>query len=96
MKEKFSPGRIVATKGVADRAKEDKAFEEFCEMSLRRHLNGDWGEKNEEGRIRSDEALESGEGSLYSVYTFPKTDETIWIITEGDRSVTTILYPSEY
>ena len=63
MKEKFSPGRIVATKGVADRAKEDKAFEEFCEMSLRRHLNGDWGEKTEEGRIRSDEALESGEGS---------------------------------
>ena len=44
MKEKFSPGRIVATKGVADRAKEDKAFEEFCEMSLRRHLNGGFGE----------------------------------------------------
>lgn len=44
-KERFSPGRIVATKRVADQIEKDKAFEEFCEMSLRRHLNGDWGKR---------------------------------------------------
>ena len=95
-KAKFNPGRIVATKGVAERMEKDAAFDEFCEMSLRRHLDGDWGEMIDEDRMRNKEALENGEDSLYSVYTFPKTNETIWIIIEGDRSATTILYPSDY
>lgn len=45
----------------------------------------------------NEQALESGEDRLFSAYIYNKeTNEKIWIITEWDRSVTTILFPSDY
>ncbi len=67
--------------------------------SLSRHLKGDWGEVDEEDKQTNDEALKQGDRllSAYNDTRFPGHGvSTIWIITEADRSVTTILFPDEY
>jgi len=60
---------------------------------LRRHVAGDWGDLCKEDRDLNDRALVT-EGRLFSSYTLG--NDKLWIITEWDRSVTTLLLPSEY
>jgi hypothetical protein len=62
---------------------------------LRRHLHGDWGDLSDSDRRQNDAALKSGEDRLFSSYQVTR-DLKLWIITEWDRSVTTLLLPSEY
>lgn len=61
---------------------------------LHRHASGDWGDLSEEDRRLNDRALRTGERVL-SVYR-PFDRGTLWIITEADRSATTLLTPEEY
>lgn len=61
---------------------------------LRRHMSGDWGELSDEDRKENELSLEQG-FRLLSHYQTAK-GERIWIITEADRSATTILLPMEY
>ena len=66
---------------------------------LGRHCNGDWGDVGEDSRGMNDDAIEAerkGEPTdrLFSLYGIDGRD--IYIITECDRSVTTILFPDEY
>jgi hypothetical protein len=64
---------------------------------LARHLSGDWGDIHPDDRGLNEQALRHGD-RLLSVYGEDKTDEDsrIWIITEADRSATTILRPEDY
>ncbi|WP_432212294.1 plasmid related protein [Pseudomonas aeruginosa] len=62
---------------------------------LRRHLNGDWGDLDDYDRRQNDAALKSGEDRLFSSYQVAPSLQ-LWIITEWDHSVTTLLLPSEY
>lgn len=63
---------------------------------LRRHFSGDWGELPQEDWSSNQRALATGE-RLFSSYDIDAEDETrLWIITEADRSVTTLLLPSDY
>ena len=62
---------------------------------LHRHLNGDWGDLDDYDKRQNDAALESGEDRLFSSYQVAPGLQ-LWIITEWDRSVTTLLLPSEY
>jgi hypothetical protein len=61
---------------------------------LERHAHGDWGDVDEEDRQENELSLERG-FRIVSVYRLG-TDEKIYIITEADRSATTILLASEY
>jgi len=61
---------------------------------LIRHLTGDWGELDAEDKQANDRALET-EGRLVSRYTTP-AGVAIYIITEWDRSYTTIMLPEDY
>ena len=62
--------------------------------SLRRHATGDWGDLCADDKQLNDQSIQ-GEGRLFSSYEI--TDQfKLWIITEWDRSVTTLLLPSEY
>jgi hypothetical protein len=61
---------------------------------LRRHVTGDWGDVSAADRRANIQAL-SDESRLLSAYTLV-TEVRIWVITEADRSVTTILLPSDY
>ena len=61
--------------------------------SLSRHVRGDWGDCCKEDAETNDLALEEG-SRLLSVYFSSKIE--FWIITEHDRSATTILLPEDY
>ena len=61
--------------------------------ALRRHASGDWGEVDPDDRAANDDALRSGE-RLLSVYQ-SATGTTFWVITEADRSATTVLLPDD-
>ena len=93
--EKFKVGRLVATKGVADFASENNAFNKFVGESLSKHTQGDWGDVSKDDKAQNDEALRAGKGNLDSKYVFDE-NISIFIITEWDRSATTILFPHEY
>lgn len=61
---------------------------------LRRHISADWGELSEEDMKENELSLSEG-FRLLSAYRTAKR-QRIWIITEADRSATTVLLPSEY
>lgn len=60
---------------------------------LARHAQGDWGDVDDEDRLANDYALHVGDRIL-SAYRFD--GGRCWVLTEADRSVTTILLPEEY
>ena len=62
--------------------------------NLVRHMNGDWGELDEFDREQNERAVGHG-GRLMSRYS-TRSGTVFWIITEHDRSYTTILLPMEY
>ena len=89
---RFSPGQVVMTIGVDDLVQQGRLNPT---PYLRRHLSGDWGDLSDDDRRLNDAALKSGEDRLFSSYEVTR-DLKLWIITEWDRSVTTLLLPSEY
>ncbi len=89
-------GHIVVTRGIDEKTKEDSGFAEFINESVLKYVVCDWGDTCEEDARSNNEAVEKGDARILAVYTYPKTGEKIWIITEWDRSVTTILFPHEY
>jgi hypothetical protein len=87
----FALGTVVSTPGAMIALEESRQFpQEF----LHRHSAGDWGDLSEHDRQANDQALRKG-GRLFSAYV-TKHGIRIWVITEADHSVTTLLTPSEY
>ena len=98
--EQIPLGEIVITHGIEQEMSETYGFKEFCMHCLIRHRNGDWGDTCREDRELNEKAASEG-GRLMSVYRLPRRlcigyAEAIWVITEEDRSFTTILFPYEY
>ena len=87
----FPLGQIVATPGAMESLK--AAGQDPLELLLR-HVAGDWSELDEHDRRENKLSVEKG-FRILSAYTLD-TGEKVWVITEADRSVTTILLPSEY
>ncbi|NBH27207.1 hypothetical protein D3Z60_15710 [Lachnospiraceae bacterium] len=92
---KFELGRLVLTRGVDTRIKEDSLFKNFVQVSLEKYCQCDWGDTCDEDKQTADESLKDGERIL-AVYEHKESSTKIWIITEWDRSVTTILFSDEY
>jgi hypothetical protein len=90
---KFPLGQIYTSREVDALLSQSPDFCTFVSHSLSRHKAGDWGDCCSEDKQANDRAL-NGSDRLFSVYL--KDDVKIWIITEWDRSVTTILFPHEY
>ena len=95
MEHKFELGQTVVTEAIDERMKSDKGFAVFVQMSLGKYVQGDWGDTCDEDKQTNEESLRDGE-RLLAVYIYPNTGEKILIITEWDRSVTTIMFPSDY
>ena len=87
----FELGQIVATPGAL--AALNKAGQQPGEF-LTRHVNREWGDIPDEDRRENEYSLEHG-FRLLSAYKTNAGDR-VWIITEADRSVTTLLLPEEY
>lgn len=87
----FPPGRVVATPGAL--ALLEQVHKSALDL-LSRHLSGDWGDLDQEDKTENELSLKYG-FRLLSSYQVSDTDK-IWIITEADRSVTTLLLPEDY
>ena len=87
---RFPLGQLVITPGALERlsAKE-------IQLTLNRHATGDWGELPEEDERENQRALAHG-GRLFSAYRSEDGQTRFYVITEADRSVTTVLLPEEY
>jgi hypothetical protein len=87
---KFSLGVIVGTTAaVAALERNNQLPTPFLE----RHESGDWGEISEEDKKENDLSVED-ESRILSVYSL-EDGTKIWILTENDRSVTTLLLPDD-
>lgn len=91
----FKLGMVVNTSGIFDRRSKDADFSVFVHESLGKFETCDWGDLNEHDRKLNDEAVRRGDLRIRAVYRYPKTGERIWIVTEADHSMTTILFPHE-
>jgi hypothetical protein len=85
----FPLGRLLMTPGVRN-----SLLATNVEAVLARHVQGDWGDMSADDKCANDEALAAGDLRIFSSYKFG--DEKLWVITEADRSSTTILLPEEY
>jgi len=91
MPAKFPLGQVVATPGALDAL--ERTGQSPLEF-LSRHASGDWGEVCEADKKENDFSVRNG-FRLLSAYRL-RDGTKIWIITEADRSATTILLPEEY
>ena len=73
---------------------EKEIAREDIDEAVHRHCNGDWGDLCDEDREANEDALQNG-GRLFSVY-HDRKGVKFWIITESDRSATTVLLPNDY
>ena len=94
LEPKFPLGRLVWTAGVNAEMADNLTFCKYVLKSLRRHTQCDWGDLDEHDVAENEFALDK-DLRLFSAYEYGD-DVKIWIITEADRSVTTVLFPSEY
>jgi hypothetical protein len=83
-------GKVVATPGALKVLSD--AGEDLLGY-LARHASGDWGDLDAHDYRENERSLKHGWRILSS---YPVGGKTVWIITEADRSVTTILLPEEY
>lgn len=86
----FSTGQIVATPGAL------RLLEQHSILPItliERHIRGDFGIIPPEDTVANNDAVSQGNRILSS---YPIGNERVWIITEWDRSVTTLLLPEEY
>lgn len=92
---KFRLGSIFVTKGIQEY--QIKYGIDLC-VYLSRHAQGDWGCVSKDDAIENDNACWSGDRLLSSYKHTLDNNEVIklWIITEANRSMTTILLPEEY
>ena len=93
----FVTGQIVGTPGALKACSRD-----YMMACLARHARGDWGLVSKDDAARNDAAVKE---DLRILSAYPLDPEkpcegfgsnTLWIITEADRSTTTVLLPDEY
>ena len=85
----FPMGHLLATPGALEMIDGDELIN-----ALERHLRGDWGDVCDADRTENNRALKYGRRLLSAYHT--AKDVKFWIITEADRSATTVLLPEEY
>ena len=100
-KPRFALGQVVATPGALQLLEQTSTN---AMALLMRHVTGDWGDVCAEDAQENELSLAEG-FRLMSVYALPLGDqvatdgdgrERVWLITEADRSVTTLLLPRDY
>lgn len=92
----FSLGRCMTTpaaKTAVEREVGEDQYRLVVARLLGRHVNGDYGELDAEDLAENDRSVDGG-WRIMSVYLL--NELTVWVITEGDRSATTVLLPADY
>lgn len=94
---RFQLGRVVVTRGVVELLDTlpDVDATRLVHGLIGRHVAGDCGDMCADDKLANEQAIAHGD-RIMSVYDNAVDGKTIWIITEWDRSVTTLLLPEEY
>lgn len=94
---KFPLGRIHATPGALELLERSK---QTAHVFLAQHVRGDWGLVHPEDAAANEQAVRDGSRIVSSYAVGPvgpkEAARVIWIVTEADRSATTLLLPGEY
>jgi hypothetical protein len=90
VESRFPIGELAVTAGA-----QNALSHHDIETALNRHISGDWGDLDKHDWNANERALKDG-GRLVSVYESENGSGRFYVITEADRSYTTILLPSEY
>lgn len=85
----FPLGQLLITANASQQLQETEV-----QAALRRHAGGDWGELDSEDWQENDHSVKSGYRILSSYVA--QDQAKFWIITEADRSYTTVLLPEDY
>ena len=93
--KRFELGDLYTTAAIRERINENKRFGFFVRKCIRRYMDCDWGDSYKEDKALNDEAVINGD-RIFAAYIFPADNKKIWIITEADRSATTVLFPEDY
>lgn len=86
-------GQIVMTVRIVNLINENEKFSKDIEKALERYISKDWGELCQDDKETNELALKTNDMILAAYNT---VKGKVWIITEWDRSYTTILFPNEY
>jgi hypothetical protein len=89
---KFDLGKIVATPGAIQALKESK---QSAFHFVARHMAGDWGEELPPEDCLANEQALLDNSRVFSAYRTARGTK-LWVITEADRSLTTIMRPEDY
>ncbi|VWC75582.1 plasmid related protein [Burkholderia aenigmatica] len=91
VRPRFTPGRIFATPAAVDALNDAQIS--IVDLLIR-HVLGNWGSLSESDREQNELSIDAGL-RLLSSYVLPN-GQTVWVITEADRSSTTFLLPGDY
>ena len=90
---KFELGHLVITSAAAEWLEERAGRADAVNSCIGRHSEGDWGEVSDADAAANNAAISDGERLLSS---YEVDGRGLWVITEADRSVTTVLFPEDY
>ena len=91
---KFDLGQTIMTRGIALAMNANINFGKEVRTAFDRYVSGDWGELCQEDREMNDIAVEKNDNRIFAKYE--TSVDPIYIITEHDRSYTTVLFCNEY
>lgn len=87
-------GKTVWTRGINEKVSDSAKFSKEVLNAMKRYKNHDWGDLDAEDKQMNDDAIKYGNDRILAAYN--TSEGEIYIITEWDRSVTTILFADEY
>ena len=88
-------GRVVQTRGVSSKSRENRVFGKEVQDAFRKYQRGDWGDTERDSVKRNNAVVKNGvEDQIFAVYN--TSEGKMYIITEWDGSVTTMLFSHEY
>ncbi len=90
----FALGQQAMTANIQHLITEEKLNPRDITRIMYRHVTGDWSEMDADDAKLNVEAVKTGEDRIFSSYTV--NGIKLWVITEHDRSVTTVLLPTDY
>lgn len=90
----FKLGATVMTRGISEAIEETPGFKNEVFGAFARYIKCDWGEMSKDDKDMSDSAVKNNDDRIFAAYDTSKGK--IYIITEYDRSATTILFEDEY
>ena len=97
MKEqKINMGEVFVTAGINARMDQSEEFSKEIVLSLHQYESGDWGSTSEEDALLNDRSVKDGTGDIMGAYE--TSEGRIWIKTDRspEKTITTVLFPSEY